>query len=35
MQVEHENIETAGTGDAIGLKVADRVKEKDLVYKVG
>jgi putative protease len=35
MQVEHENIETAGAGDAIGLKVADRVKEKDLVYKVG
>jgi putative protease len=34
MQVEHENIDEAKAGDAIGLKVADRVKEKDNVYKI-
>jgi len=34
MQIEHENIDEAKAGDAIGLKVADRVKENDSVYKI-
>lgn len=33
MQVEHKNIEKAKAGDSIGLKVADRVREGDIVYK--
>jgi translation elongation factor EF-1alpha len=34
MQVEHENIETAGAGDSVGMKVADKVRENDQVYKI-
>lgn len=34
MQVEHENIETAGSGDSVGMKVADKVRENDQVYKI-
>ena len=34
MQIEHKNIEKAKAGDSIGLKVNDRVRENDLVYKV-
>ena len=34
MQVEHEEIEAAKTGDAVGLKVAQKVKEGDEVYRV-
>jgi len=34
MQVEHKNIETAKAGDSVGLKVIDRVREQDAVYKV-
>ena len=34
MQIEHENIKKAKAGDSIGLKVDDRVREGDLVYKV-
>ena len=34
MQVEHENIEAAKKGDAIGLEVKDHVREHDTVYKV-
>lgn len=33
MQVEHEARQKAGKGDAIGLKVKDRVREGDVVYK--
>jgi len=32
MQVEHEKIEKAKKGDAIGLKVKDRVRLNDKVY---
>jgi len=32
MQVEHEDIESAKAGDAIGLKVIDRVRLNDRVY---
>lgn len=34
MQIEHENIQTAKAGDDIGMKVADKVREKDNVYKI-
>lgn len=34
MQIEHENIQTANTGDSIGLKLKNRVREGDVVYKV-
>jgi putative protease len=32
MQIEHENVETAGKGDAVGLKVKDKVRDNDKVY---
>ena len=34
MQVEHENIEKAKKGDAVGLKLDELAKPGDLVYKV-
>lgn len=33
MQIEHENIEKAGAGQSIGLKVVQRVREGDIAYK--
>ncbi len=34
LQVEHENIEEAKAGDLVGLKVKDKVREGDAVYKL-
>lgn len=34
MQIEHENIEKAKSGDAIGMKVAGKVKEGSDVFRV-
>lgn len=34
MQIEHEDVEEAGPGDSVGLKVKDRVREADVVYKL-
>lgn len=34
MQVEHKSVETAKTGDEVGIKVAEQVHEKDEVYLV-
>ncbi|MGI5822571.1 MAG: translation elongation factor-like protein [Dethiobacteria bacterium] len=34
MQIDHEDIETAQAGQAIGLKVDNKVKIGDVVYKV-
>jgi putative protease len=34
MQIEHKNIAKAQAGQNIGLKVANRVREGDAVYKV-
>lgn len=34
MQIEHENVETAKAGDSVGMKVIDRVRESDAVYKI-
>ena len=33
MQIEHTNIPRAEAGQSIGLKLAQRVREKDAVYK--
>jgi len=33
MQIEHENVQGAEAGQSIGLKVAQRVREKDIAYK--
>lgn len=34
MQIEHENVQSASAGQSIGLKVDQRVREGDLVYKL-
>ena len=33
MQIEHKDVHHAEKGQSIGLKVADRVRETDTVYK--
>ena len=33
MQIEHKNIEKAEAGQSIGMKMAQQVKERDVVYK--
>ena len=35
MQIEHEAIEKARKGDSIGLKIVDRCRKSDSVYKIG
>ena len=35
MQVEHENVDVAKAGDSVGLKVVDRVRPGDNVYRLG
>jgi translation initiation factor IF-2 len=34
MQIEHENVEMAKKGQSIGLKVDERVRENDTIYRV-
>jgi translation elongation factor EF-Tu-like GTPase len=34
MEVEHKQVPLAQAGQRVGLKVADKVRENDLVYKV-
>ncbi len=34
MQIENQNVTNAGPGADIGVKVEDRVREHDTVYKV-
>lgn len=34
MQINNANVPTAKAGDAIGVKVSDRVRRGDTVYKV-
>lgn len=33
MQIEHKNIQRAEAGQSVGLKLMQRVKERDNVYK--
>lgn len=34
MQIEHKNVEIAKAGQSIGLKVNEKVREGDIVYKI-
>lgn len=34
MQIEHENVQTAEAGQSIGLKVSERARENDVVFKI-
>ena len=34
MQVDHRNVDEANKGDSIGMKVSDKVREQDIVYKI-
>lgn len=34
MQIEHEQVKKASKGESVGLRVRDKVREGDLVYKV-
>ena len=34
IQIDKENVEKAGNGDEIGIKVINRVREGDIVYKL-
>lgn len=34
MQIEHKNVSTAYSGQSIGLKVIQKVREGDKVYKI-
>jgi putative protease len=34
IQVNHQNVQSAGAGEAVGLKVADKTRPGDAVYKV-
>lgn len=34
MQIEHNDVKTAKKGQSIGLKVNERVREGDTVYKI-
>jgi translation initiation factor IF-2 len=33
MQIEHKDVQRAETGQAIGIKVTEKVREGDIVYK--
>jgi len=34
MQIEHDNVQEAGPGDAVGIKVQERGRSGDHVYRV-
>ncbi|MCK4353522.1 hypothetical protein KAW65_08975 [candidate division WOR-3 bacterium] len=34
MQIEHESVEEAKVGDSIGIKVSEKVRRHDHIYKV-
>jgi len=34
MQINNQNVELANPGDSVGIKVPDRVRKGDVVYKV-
>ena len=34
MQIEHKSVTTAKKGDSVGIKVAEKVREKDKVFKI-
>ncbi len=34
MQIEHDSVEEAGVGENVGIKVSERVRAHDYVFKV-
>jgi len=34
MQIDREEIKSVGPGDAVGIRVKDRVREHDIIYKI-
>lgn len=34
MQIEHRSVTEARKGDSVGIKVSEKVREKDRVYKI-
>lgn len=34
LQIEHANVQRADKGQEVGMKVSDRVRERDFVYKI-
>jgi putative protease len=34
MEIEHQKVEVVKPGDSFGMKVIDRVREGDIVYKI-
>jgi len=34
MEIEHKKVKRAEAGQSIGLKMGDRVRENDIVYKI-
>ncbi|UCD93292.1 MAG: translation elongation factor-like protein [Methanobacteriota archaeon] len=34
MEIDNQKVESAGAGQSIGIKVKDRVRPNDIVYKV-
>jgi len=34
MQIEHESVTEAKKGESVGLKVSERVRQGDVVYKI-
>lgn len=34
MEIEHQKVQRAEAGQSIGMKVKDRVREDDVVYKI-
>jgi len=35
MQIEHESVEKAGPGDSVGIKVGEKARAGDMVYRAG
>jgi hypothetical protein len=34
MQIEHQPVQTASAGDSVGIKIADRARRTDVVYRI-
>ncbi len=34
MQIEHASVQQAGRGESIGIKVPQKVREHDVVFKI-
>jgi len=34
MQIEHQPVQAASAGDSVGIKIADRARRTDVVYKI-